>query len=272
MNSTVSSTNCLYDYHTITNAEFTGVLDKYRILDYTREYVSYVYDYHIFIKYGDKVYMEVNGVGDIVISYAELQKNKYWKHYYDLSLLLINNKHLVIKDLEYNSSYCDPYIYREKRHWSINTAYIDGSYDAKTKKIVDNEYNCYYRINPYDLDNISYSSQKDLNIFKNIYIKRFEIRDKIFDEKSIYYYNLVLEYCLSFMEKELEELSVIFEDKKNVVNLLALNDKAGMNNDLLMIIYNKLISEDGNKKYAPYMSKFETCNNRLELYAQIISA
>jgi hypothetical protein len=45
-----------------------------------------------------------------------------------------------------------------------------------------------------------------------------------------------------------------------------------MNNDLLMIIYNKLISEDGNKKYAPYMSKSETCNNRLELYAQIISA
>jgi hypothetical protein len=103
-------------------------------------------------------------------------------------------------------------------------------------------------------------------------MKRFEIRDKIFDEKSIYYYNLVLEYCLSFMEKELDELSVIFEDKKNVINLLALNDKVGMNNDMLMFIYNKLISEDGKKIYAPYIIKSENCNNRLELVAQILSA
>jgi len=272
MNGAISHNNSLYEYHIITNAEFTGVLDKYRILDYTREYVSYVYDYHIFIKYGEKVYMEVNGIGDIVISYAELQKNKYWKHYYDLSLLLTNNKHLVIKDLEYNSSYCDPYIYKEKRYWSINTEYIDGSYDAKTKKIVENEYNCYYRINPYDLENMKYSSQRNLSIFKNIYMKRFEIRDKIFDEKSIYYYNLVLEYCLSFMEKELDELSVIFEDKKNVINLAVFNDKDGMNNDLLMIIYNHLISTDRSKIYAPYIIKSENCNNRLELVAQILSA
>jgi hypothetical protein len=74
------------------------------------------------------------------------------------------------------------------------------------------------------------------------------------------------------MEKELEELSAIFEDKKNVINLATLNDKDGMNNDLLMIIYYNLISQEGNKKYAPYMSKSETCNNRLELLAQILSA
>ena len=74
------------------------------------------------------------------------------------------------------------------------------------------------------------------------------------------------------MEKELEELSAIFEDKKNVINLAVFNDKDGMNSDLLMIIYNHIISTDGSKIYAPYMTKSETCNNRLELVAQILSA
>jgi hypothetical protein len=45
-----------------------------------------------------------------------------------------------------------------------------------------------------------------------------------------------------------------------------------MNNDMLMFIYNKLISEDGKKIYAPYIIKSENCNNRLELVAQILSA
>jgi hypothetical protein len=38
------------------------------ILDITTTYVSSIYDYHVFIKYGNKVYMDVKGVGDIVIS------------------------------------------------------------------------------------------------------------------------------------------------------------------------------------------------------------
>jgi len=230
-----------------------------------------MFDYHIFIKFGEKVYMDVKGIGDVVISFAELQKNKYWKYYYDLSLMLTNNKHLVIKDLEYNSSFYDPYIYEEKRVWSINTAYIDGSYDAKTKYVVENEYNCYYKINPYDLENMKYTSQKDLNNFKTIYMSRYEVRYKIFNKKSIYYYNLVLDYLLSFMEKELDELSAIFEDKKNVINLVALNDKEGMNSDILMAIYSYIVSPEGNTKYAPYISKPETCN-RLELVAQILSS
>jgi len=281
MNGTISSTNSLYDYHTITNAEFSGVLDKLKVYGYTRTlgtpleltitHFSYMYDYHIFIKFGDKIYMDVKGIGDVVISFAELQKNKFWKYYYDLSLMLTDNKHLVIKDLEYNSSFCDPYIYEEKRFWSINTAYIGGSYDAKTKNVVENEYNCYYKINPYDLENMKYTSQKDLNNFKTIYMSRYEVRSKIFNKKSIYYYNLVLDYLLSFMEKELDELSAIFEDKKNVINLVALNDKEGMNSDILMAIYSYIVSPEGNIKYAKYITKSEICN-RLELVAQIISA
>jgi hypothetical protein len=272
MNSTTSGNN-LYTYHIITNTEFTGVIDKYKVHGYLHntEYCSNIYDYHLFIKYGDKVYMDVKGVGDIVISFNELQKNKYWKHYYDLSLMLTNNKHLIIQDLEYNSNYIDPYIYKEKRFWSINTAYIDGSYDAKTKNVVDNEYNCYYKINPHDLENMKYSSSQKLNNFKIIYMSRYEIRAKIFDKKSSYYYNFVLDYFLSYMEKEVDELSTIFEDKKNLINLAVLNDKEDINSDIIMIIYNNLVNNDRKLKYDHLITQLEK-SKRLESIAQIIAA
>lgn len=270
MNSTTSGNN-LYTYHTFANVEFSGVLDKYNVYMYTyTAFVRSTYDYHLFIRYGEKVYMDVNGIGDIVISYEELQKNKYWKHYYDISLLLTNNKHFVAEDLEYNSHYHDPYIYEEKRVWAINTAYIDGGYDDKTKMVVANEYNCYYKINPYDLADMKYSSQKDLNIYKKIYMSRYEIITNIFEKKNIYYYNLVIDYCVSYMEKELEELSVIFEDKKNVINLATLNDKEGMNGDILMIIYNNIVSLEENKRYYHLMTELGTCN-RLESIARIMA-
>jgi hypothetical protein len=215
--------------------------------------------------------MDVKGVGDIVISLAELQQNKYWKHYYDLSLMLTNNKHSVVEDLEYNSNYYDPYIYKETRYWSIDTAYIEGDYDANTKKVVENECNCYYRINPYDLENMKYTSQKDLKIFKQNYMARYEVRTKMFDKKSVYYYNLVLEYCINLMEKELDELSAFFEDKKNVITLVALNDKTGMNGDILRIIYDNLVSQEGNKKYECLITELGN-RSRLESVAQIICA
>ena len=259
--------------------EFSGVIDKYQVFytrnngipDMTTTYGSSIYDYHVFIKYGNKVYMDIKGIGDIVISFAELQKNKYWKHYYDLSLMLTDNKHSVVEDLEYNSNYYDPYIYKEKRYWSCNTAYIEGDYDATTKKVVENECNCYYKINPYDLENMGYSSQKDLNIFKQNYMARYEVRTKLFDKKCVYYYNLVLDYCISIMEKELDKLSEIFDDKKNVINLVALNDKTGMNGDVLRIIYNHLVSPEGNKKYECLITELGN-RSRLGSIAQIICA
>jgi hypothetical protein len=201
--------------------------------------------------------------------------------------MLTNDKHLVIQDLEYSSNYYDPYIYNEKRSWSINTAYIEGSYDAKTKTkmVLENEYNCYYKINPYDLENMEYSSQQNLDIFRKKYIGRYEvgrydIRKMPFDKKSAYHNNIVFDYCISLMEKELNELSDIFEDKKNMINLVALNDKQGMNNDILMIIYNHLangvssvssVSSKRKNKYEYLLNELGN-HNRLESIAMIMAA
>ena len=62
------------------------------------------------------------------------------------------------------------------------------------------------------------------------------------------------------MEKELDELSAFFEDKKHILlNLATLNDKEGMNDNILTIIYNKLINTDKNNKYEYLTSKQKNC-------------
>ena len=278
--------NDLYTYHTIKNLEFSGVLDRFKIYGYIGDYgnpeiftpcVSNIYVYHLFIRNGNKIYMDIKGIGDIVIPFSELQKNKYWKHYYELSLMLTNDKHLVIQDLQFDSNYYDRNIYFEKRYWCINTAYIEGDYDTKSKNntVLENEYNCYYKINPYNLEKTEYSSQQNLDIFTKKYIGRYEvgrwdIRSIPFETKSAYYYNIVFEYTISLMEKELDEVSAIVEDKKNVLNLAALNDKQGMNSDIISIIYRYLVSTNGDNKYENIISELGN-RKRLESVAMIMA-
>ena len=59
--------------------------------------------------------MEVKGIGEIVLTFAELQKNKYWYYFYKLSQLLTKDKHLVVQDLKYSSEYLYNQTYAEDR-------------------------------------------------------------------------------------------------------------------------------------------------------------
>lgn len=58
-------------YHTIANTECTGFMDMYKVNG-----INHILDYHLFIRCGDKVYMDVKRGGDIVISFDELQKKQ----------------------------------------------------------------------------------------------------------------------------------------------------------------------------------------------------
>ena len=212
MNSTINE-GSKRAYHTIENAELTGVFDS-TVYTYDNMYggnprIGYGCDYHLFIKYGDKVYMDVKMVGEIVISFAELQKNKYWKYYYDLSLLLTNDKNLVIKDIEYkgdfpkyNNNYLDKQIYQDKRLWSIDTAFIECNINTKAKKIISSDDVCYYKINPYDLEYMEYTSQDDLYNFESLYITQRELRNRTFDERSTVYKELAIEYRITHDNKK----------------------------------------------------------------------
>jgi len=209
-----------------------------------RHRIGIMGDYHLFIRRGDKVYMEVKKVGEIVMSFAELQKNKYWKYYYDLSLMLAIDKE--IKNEPFNKFYDEAYEYTGNRMWSLDTAYIDLDIEQnckKTYKIIPSGNVCYYKINPADVEKMEYSSQQGIDMFKRIYMCRVDVRSGYFINRSVIYRNIAIEYQVSKMEKELEELSVFFEDKKDVINIIiaTLNNNYINNDDIIrMIIVNYL--------------------------------
>ena len=232
--------------------------------------VDYICDYHLFIRCGDKVYMDVKKVGSIVIPFSELQKNKYWASYYDLSLMLTNDLHTVIdtKETSVSGGSNNYWAYEYKRYWRIDTATISGTQDSEIKEIVNGENNCYYKISPYDFENMNYSSQQELEIFKKMYVSRYEIRSGNFNSR--YLYDLAFDYFdyrISLIEEEVEE----FEDKYNLLNLVALNDKKGMNGDILMLIYNNLVSANAYDKYEYIIRELGKCS-QLESVARILEA
>ena len=271
-NHTIANTECtectgvfcqqIYDAYSYRNNDLGDLTHRIGIMG----------DYHLFAKHGDKVYMEVKNVGDIVMSFAELQKNKYLKYYYDLSLLLANDKE--IRSGAFNKFYDeayeydkfdDEYEYSANRVWSLDTAYIDLDIDQNfrhTYKIIPSGNVCYYRINPADLEKLECASPEDIDIFEQTYMRRNELRFGYFRNRNGIYKNLALEYQVSKMEKELDELSTFFDDKKQILlNLAILNDKDGMNDNILTIIYNKLTNAEGavGDKYEYLVSKQGNC-------------
>jgi hypothetical protein len=181
MNSTISYIND-DEYHAFTNVEFSGVFVKSELCPWNnitnsinRTKQTYFSDYHLFIKYGDKVYIEVFNVGEIVISYDDLQKNKYLKHYYDLSLMIADNKNTIIKRTKYKNE--EPFLYNEDRFWGINCAFLDGTYKNDETldivyKIANNQDLYYYKINPYDFENMECYPQEKVFSFHSKYMDK----------------------------------------------------------------------------------------------------
>ena len=245
-----------HTHNTIADTEVSGVFcqEKYKACSYRHNVPNsavwregIVGDYHLFAKHGDKVYMEVKKVGEIVMSFADLQKNKHLKYYYQLSLLLANDTHKVIEHEAFNKEYDEIYEYTGDRKWSLDTAHIDlhiSQEFKKTYKVIPSGIVCYYKINPADVKKMEYSSQQDIDIFKRIYMCRNDIRSGYFLNRSVIYKNIAIGYQVSKMDKEIEELSAYFEDKKQVVNLLSTITKryCNANEDILREILNYYLS------------------------------
>lgn len=192
----VVNTNSNFAYHTIANAEFTAAFIKVINNDFTS-----FYKYHLFIRYGEMVYIDIGGVGEVIISIAELQKNKYWYYYYKLSQLLTNDKHLVVEDLVYSSDTGEDQIYEEVRRWSPNTAYIEKDIHNDTLTVIGYSENAYYNINPYLLENMEYTSQEDLDNFRVAYMTTYE------DENILCnYYKIAIEYQANLLQDKFEEI------------------------------------------------------------------
>ena len=270
-NHAIANTECTECTGVFCQEIYVAYTVRYNEPEYMRHRIGICGDYHIFAKHGDKVYMEVKKVGEIVMSFAELQKNKYWKYYYDLSLMLAIDKE--IKNEQFNNFYDEAYEYTGNRVWSLDTAYIDLDIDQNAKKIykiIPSGNVCYYKINPADVEKMEYSSQQGIDIFKQIYMCRNDVRSGYFLSRSVIYRNIALEYNVTKMEEEIEELSTFFEDKKNVINLAIIKEMYEMNSDVLTILYNTLLSAEGNKKYAENIDEIDSCKNSLERLAKIM--
>ena len=195
MNSTIDA-NSKFAYHTLSNAEFSAAFVRIVNNDFT-----YQYNYHLFIRYGDKIYIEVKDVGEVVISYAELQQDRNLKYYYDLSLQLTNDKSMVVQDLLYSSEYNEYQLYNEVRFWSTNTALIENDIHNNTLMVISYNDNCYYKINPYDLQNMEYTSREDLHNFRAAYMANYEGEDM-----WNIYYNLAIEHQTDLIQNKFEEI------------------------------------------------------------------
>jgi sulfur relay (sulfurtransferase) DsrF/TusC family protein len=180
----------------LSNAEFSAAFVRIVNNDFT-----YQYKYHLFIRYGDKVYIEVKDVGEVVISYAELQQDRNLKYYYDLSLQLTNDKSMVVQDLLYSSEYNEYQLYNEERIWSTNTALIENDIHNNTLMVISYNDNCYYKINPYDLQNMEYTSREDLHNFRAAYMANYEGEDM-----WNIYYNLAIEHQTDLIQNKFEEI------------------------------------------------------------------
>ena len=164
--------------------------------------------------------MEVKGIGEVVISFDELKKNKYWFHYYEMSRMLAHDQTTLTHELKYSSDYGDIQIYDEPRFWSIDTAFIEYNVDTETSTINECEETstCYYKINPFDLENMDYTSPEDLDIFLRSYMTRSEIKNKVFEKRYAIYNNIVIDYTI---RKADEEYAMLIEDNNRYYEELA---------------------------------------------------
>ena len=275
MSSASSDTSTVY--RAIANTECSGVfwqsIREMRPYHNAPNYMSCRGDYHLFLRCGDKVYIEVRNAGEIVISFAELQKNKHLKYYYYLSLILANDEHKVMKNEPFNKLYQDIYDNTGDRVGSLETAYIDETdYRAKTYKIIPSGNVCYYKVNPFDLEKMEYSTQKELDHFKWNYMNSLR-RVKYFLHMEENFKKIAIEYQVNKMEKELEELSAFFEVKKNIMNISAIQEKIDNNIDVLMIIYKNLVGDDeaDNPEMVAKIKGAMEAKTALKLVSQILA-
>jgi len=77
--------------------------------------------------------------------------------------------------------------YKEDRYWGINTPFINGHFEMETKK-------GYYKINPYDLENMEYSSQEDLDMFNKKYMLKGEIIFGLFEKYCEIFNNIAFDH------------------------------------------------------------------------------
>jgi len=141
------------------------------------------YNEMIFVKLGNKVYIEisegdeqnapVNEMLDILMPFEELMKNQYLKKYYELSRMAIGKPNI------------DTNYYRENVNIKNNYHLIDTLYiveDPLTKIKVAKKGNSYRHFNLAKLKKMTVADAYSIEEFNNEYNIRYGVDDKTLDE------------------------------------------------------------------------------------------
>lgn len=170
--------------------EFSGFTDMSYDFKYKR---TTYFKGMIFIKFGNKVYVEFSGVNSISISaimpYDEFIKNNNFKMYYELSQAAIGKPNL---DKNYYGS-DDPNYIPKKYENPYYGMYIDTVYiveDDLTKIKEVKKGNSYKFINLKKLKNKRVSTKLELEKFNETYNRLYGFEDETFEERTITYTHL----------------------------------------------------------------------------------
>jgi hypothetical protein len=133
-----------YDYRYFNDMKFSGF---YEFTWSPNEINKYL----IFINFDNKMYIDIENIGSIIMPYDQFINNEYLKKYYELSMLLMKKKNLIIEKNDYTGI----------KDWFLDCAYI------LNKRVEKGTYYCYCNINPYDLKQMDVSTDDNIKIFIN---------------------------------------------------------------------------------------------------------
>ncbi len=145
----------------------------------------------IFIKFDNKVYIEVSNTGSlfVILPFDELMKHEQLKIYYKLSLVAIG---MPNKDPHYFGSENPDYVAKQyEKNYDI---YIDTIYiveDALTHNTEAKKGNCYKSINLEKLKKMKVSTDAKIEEFFNRYNSKYAFEEENFEDRATSYNTLV---------------------------------------------------------------------------------
>jgi hypothetical protein len=143
----------------------------------------------IFVKFDNKVYIMITSVGDVIMHFEELIKNKYLKTYYELSLAAIGKPNI---DKDYYGTENPDYV--PKKYQICHYMYVDVIYIVKNALTCIREAkkgNSYQLFNLKKLNKMNVSSAEKIADFHYNYKVKYGFEEETFEDRITTFNTLV---------------------------------------------------------------------------------
>lgn len=230
--------------------EFSGLYDI--AVNSVKENIIENLEYFTFVKFSDKLYIDISNIGSIIIPFNDIVKYESLNIYYELSLLLIiKERNRIVEMVGYERSGAKNY-----NEWFIDCAYLFEDCKSKSKSIENGKYCPYlYNVNPRDLKDMDVFPEEDIEKFYNKFNNMYGYNNIYFEKRLTEYTNRIVVYNIKWIEEQMDEItsSKSYKNIKNISSLLELYKIDEMNSDIVLMIYYNLISAKERLAYDPYV-------------------